>query len=331
MRYGLGIGISVFLCLTGYATPTTSGSGSPKKDAMEIAVSFSEGARKEPVTGRVLLLLSKTKTGDARKFDWFDMQPVYGILVTNLAAGERVTFSVKQFDDPRALAFPGPLRELTGTFYAQAIVDVDDLGGLFDHAPGNLYSDTVRVELKAGLAKRRALMADKVMAPEVTPPDTEWLKFVELTSQLLSEFHGREVTMRAAVTVPAGYDAKSDRLYPVVYVIPGFGGRHFSATKFLAGEDGEKWRRGDWPYKALTVVLDPEVPLGHSVFANSANNGPVGDAVVKELIPEIERRFRAVAKPAGRIVRGHSSGGWSSLWLQVAYPDFFRWMLEHIA
>jgi hypothetical protein len=69
--------------------------------------------------------------------------------------------------------------------------------------------------------------------------------------------------------------------------------------------------------------LDPEVPLGHSAFANSANNGPVGDALVQELIPEIERRFRALPYPYGRFLAGHSSGGWSSLWLQVAYPDFF--------
>lgn len=73
----------------------------------------------------------------------------------------------------------------------------------------------------------------------------------------------------------------------------------------------------------LRVVLDPEVPLGHSVFANSANNGPVGDALVQELIPEIEKRFRAVPYAYGRFVNGHSSGGWASLWLQMTYPDFF--------
>jgi S-formylglutathione hydrolase FrmB len=41
------------------------------------------------------------------------------------------------------------------------------------------------------------------------------------------------------------------------------------------------------------------------------------------LIPEIERRYRALGKPAARLLTGHSSGGWSSLWLQVTYPDSF--------
>jgi len=73
----------------------------------------------------------------------------------------------------------------------------------------------------------------------------------------------------------------------------------------------------------LRVYLDPKVPLGHSVFADSANNGPCGEALVKELIPEIEKRFRAIPHAYGRFVTGHSSGGWSSLWLQVTYPDVF--------
>jgi len=44
---------------------------------------------------------------------------------------------------------------------------------------------------------------------------------------------------------------------------------------------------------------------------------------VTEWLPEFERRFRSVAAPHGRFVTGHSSGGWSSLWVQVSHPDVF--------
>ena len=37
----------------------------------------------------------------------------------------------------------------------------------------------------------------------------------------------------------------------------------------------------------------------------------------------IERTFPAIADPRARLLNGHSSGGWSSLWLQVTYPDVF--------
>jgi S-formylglutathione hydrolase FrmB len=73
----------------------------------------------------------------------------------------------------------------------------------------------------------------------------------------------------------------------------------------------------------LYVVLDPRCTWGHHVFADSANNGPWGQALCEELIPYIERTFRGIGTPGTRFVTGHSSGGWSSLWLQVRYPDFF--------
>jgi len=42
---------------------------------------------------------------------------------------------------------------------------------------------------------------------------------------------------------------------------------------------------------------------------------PRGEALVKEFIPYLESQFHLIAKPEARIVTGHSSGGWSSLWL----------------
>jgi S-formylglutathione hydrolase FrmB len=73
----------------------------------------------------------------------------------------------------------------------------------------------------------------------------------------------------------------------------------------------------------IHVTLDPTCRLGHHVFADSDNNGPCGQALVQELVPYIEKTYRGLGVPAARFVTGHSSGGWSSLWLQVAYPDFF--------
>jgi pimeloyl-ACP methyl ester carboxylesterase len=73
----------------------------------------------------------------------------------------------------------------------------------------------------------------------------------------------------------------------------------------------------------IRVVLDPDCGTGHHVFADSATNGPRGSALVEEFIPHLEKSFAALAESRGRLLNGHSSGGWSSLWLQVTYPDFF--------
>ena len=71
------------------------------------------------------------------------------------------------------------------------------------------------------------------------------------------------------------------------------------------------------------VFLDGSFPTGHHEFADSVNNGPWGRALTTEFIPYLEKTYRLLPKPRARFVTGHSSGGWSSLWLEVTYPDYF--------
>jgi S-formylglutathione hydrolase FrmB len=81
-------------------------------------------------------------------------------------------------------------------------------------------------------------------------------------------------------------------------------------------------QKGEIP-EMIYVFLNAHCPMGHHVFADSVNNGPWGTALVKEFIPYLEKQFRMDAKPSGRFLTGHSSGGWSTLWVMVSHPDFF--------
>jgi poly(3-hydroxybutyrate) depolymerase len=143
------------------------------------------------------------------------------------------------------------------------------------------------------------------------------IRLIETRSDLLSDFYGRDVMLRAAVILPPGYD-DTDRRYPALYFIGGFGTDHRLAPSVkrrfsaLAGAE-----------RVCFVVPDPLCRTGHHAFADSDNNGPRGRALVEELIPALERELRLVAAPTARFLTGVSSGGWSSLWLQVAHPDFF--------
>jgi len=74
---------------------------------------------------------------------------------------------------------------------------------------------------------------------------------------------------------------------------------------------------------AVYIVLDPEAPLGHHGFVDSANNGPRATALLTEFIPYLESQFKLAARPEARLITGHSSGGWSSLWLQLGHPEVF--------
>lgn len=56
------------------------------------------------------------------------------------------------------------------------------------------------------------------------------------------------------------------------------------------------------------------------MYANSANNGPVGDAFVTEFLPYLDRHYRT---NGGRLLRGHSSGGYAVVYLLTHYPKLF--------
>ena len=144
--------------------------------------------------------------------------------------------------------------------------------------------------------------------------ETDRIKLAELESPLLSAFHHRPIKHRAAVILP---EAKPAGKLPTVYIIPGFGGDHHMAAMFAASS------RMEFARDLVRVILDPDCGTGHHVFADSATNGPRGKALIEEFIPYLEKTFPLIAEPRARLLNGHSSGGWSSLWLQVTYPDFF--------
>jgi len=323
------VGILAILLLAGCAghpiAPTTKETGNgTNQEPLRIIVSFPAKVHPTPISGRVLLFLCHSGAVEpARWLDILNPQPVFGIDVTNLSPGAEVVFDPKKFYSPEALAFPVGLDELDpGTYYAQALVDLDNRSPGY-HNPGNLYSPMLKCQLARSKGGTIMLVMDKAMAEEPPPEDTEWVKRVEIRSKLLSDFYGHDVMLKAGVIIPSTFREKPNQQFPALYEIPCFGGRYTDAWWRIDEEQGRKWKEGKCPLQMLRVIVDPNCPLGHTVFANSANNGPVGDALVQELLPEVEKRFRAIPHSSARFLTGHSSGGWASFWLQMTYPDFF--------
>jgi hypothetical protein len=280
---------------------------------LEFHLTFEKNVSEKPFTGRVYVMLSKEPATSLRSGpSWFRPEPFFALDVKDWKPGEPLVLG------KNALGYPATLDKLaTGTWCIQAVMDFDRGNISFSTAPGNGYSEPLRRELNAAESGPVKLTLNQVYKPRAFV-ETDNVKLVEIESKLLSDFHHTATKMRAAVALPESFADNPQKKYPVVYEIPGFGGSHFGATGAarrkatnVAGTD------------MLYVVLDPGCRLGHHVFADSANNGPCGRALVEELIPAIEKQFRAVAAPPGRFLTGHSSGGWSSLWLQVSYPDFF--------
>lgn len=292
---------------------STHAAPTPARRTLEFHVTFDKTVSAEPFTGRLYVMLSAARTGEPRSGpNWFRPEPFFAIDVKDWRPGVPAVVS------SAAVGYPVRLDKLKkGTYAIQAVMDLDRGGRHFGTAPGNAYSKPLRLELDPAATGAVRLTIDQV-ARETPFKETECVKLVDIESKLLTAFHGRPTRMRAGVVLPKSFKEKPDKRYPVVYEIPGFSGDHRFAIRRAAM--GATDVAG---VEFLHVVLDPECRLGHHVFADSANNGPRGKALVEELIPAIEKKFRALGKPAARLLTGHSSGGWSSLWLQVTYPDFF--------
>ena len=280
---------------------------------LEFRVAFDPAVSAEPFSGRVYVLLSAREPKELPAGpNWFRPEPFFAVDVKDWRPGAPLAVGAG------ALAFPAPLSRLQpGTYYVQAVMDFDRGARSFSAAEGNGYGRPVRADLDPAAGGAVALTVDQVYHARPFP-ETERVKLVDVESRLLTEFRGAPTRLRAGVVLPDSFYKEPDRRYPVVYEVPGFGGAHFGAVAAAARNATDVAG-----VEMLYVVLDPSCRLGHTVFADSANNGPCGRALVEELIPFVEKLYRGVGTPAGRFVTGHSSGGWSSLWLQTAYPDFF--------
>jgi hypothetical protein len=269
--------------------------------------------RSEPFTGRVYVLLSKKQAEPRHGPSWFGTEPFLSLDVTDLAPGESVELSP---GSPGVLTYPRAWDDVDVRGYrAQAVARFNPYERNVGTGVGNGYGPIIVLGLASPTTVE--LRVDQLVAPRKVE-ETPWVKLLHVHSQLLSEFHGRDVFLQAAVMLPGSYHTDGDRRYPTIFTIPGFGGTHSMA---LAGTPSAP--EPTTGVEFLRVTLDPSCPLGHHVFADSDNNGPVNRALREELIPAFDHEFRSVAKPQARFLTGHSSGGWSSLWIQVTAPDEF--------
>ena len=89
------------------------------------------------------------------------------------------------------------------------------------------------------------------------------------------------------------------------------------------GEFDQMWLAEETPRYLYVTLQHPSPYYDDSYGINSDNNGPFGDAIMRELIPAIESRFRVIREPWARMLSGGSTGGWIALAHQIFYPDFY--------
>jgi hypothetical protein len=321
----------------------------PRPDHLRVEVSVSPNVRKQPVDGRLFVVISRTAVPEPRLqiSGYSTTSPFFGVNVDTLAPGVWATV------DNQARGYPvDHLGEIpTGDYYIQALLNVYETfhrsdakviklhmdqweGQKMQISPGNLYSASQRIRIDPAVPGHVRLTLDHVIPPVEVPADTRYVKRVRFPSPLLSKFWGRPIYLGATVLLPRDYEQNKGVYYPVNYEQGHFSlaapGR-FSEAQASAGNDIQQrpqnfsraWLSDDFPRMLYVTFQHPTPYYDDSYAVDSPNVGPYGEAITQELIPYIESHFRAIRAPYARILSGGSTGGWEALALQIFYPDYF--------
>lgn len=291
------------------AAPTSAG---------RFQIRFDPALQPTPYSGRVYVVLGRAGSREPRRqmTDWFAGTQVFSLDVSDVASDAAIQIGANALSFPETFASAKP-----GEYSAQAVARGNPDSPTPGRGEGDLYSDPVPVAFDPGNPGVLTLTLNHVV-PARPFKEADRVKLVEIVSPSLSKFAGREMKIRAGVWLPEGWKDDADLRLPTVYFLGGFGSDHQSA-----GRLGQMF--GPRLAGALLVVPDPTCYRGYSAFADSENNGPWGTALMTELIPEVEKRFHGAQDGDRRFVTGISSGGWASLWLQVAHPDEFAGCWSH--
>jgi hypothetical protein len=331
---------------------------------LQFAISFPQERSTSPLDGRMLLMISKTGDSEPRFqiSDGPKTQLIFGTDVDGLAPGTNAIIDATAFgyplkslaDIPAGEYFVQALLNRYETFHlanGHTVKLPPDMGEgqRWNAKPGNLYSTPQKVSLEPLKNDVIRITLDKEI-PAIEPPkDTKYIKHERIQSKLLTEFWGKPMFIGACILLPEGFDTHPNARYPLIinhghfpFTFGGF--REEPPDPNLKPDYSERFRLEgynriqqeyahqfykDWTGKNFPRVILIEIQHANPYYddsyaVNSANLGPYGDAIVYELIPHIENKYRGLGKGWARFLYGGSTGGWEALAAQVFYPDEFN-------
>ena len=122
-------------------------------------------------------------------------------------------------------------------------------------------------------------------------------------------------TLPYNVVLPPGYRASATTRYPVLYLLHGWGGHY---TDWLT-----RTNVADYAAQYRMIVVMPEGNDGWYVDGAAGVNDKYETYILKELMPEVDRRYRTIQSRYGRAIAGLSMGGYGAIKYGLKYPATF--------
>ena len=304
------------------------------------AVSFPKQQSSEAIDGRLLLLLSTDPSAEPRMQidDTARSQMVFGMDVDGVLPDHPMTVDASAFGYPISSLREVPPGEYTvqavlnryETFHRSdgTTVKLPPDRGEGQHwnlAPGNLYSTPKKITIgKDGGSF--SVVLDQQIPPIPVAADTKYVRHVRIQSELLTKFWGRPMFLGAIILVPEGFDEHTEAHYPLAIfhdhfvsdfsdfrteppdpnLKPDYSERfHISGYNRIQQEEAYKfykqWSGPNFPRILIVKIQHANPYYDDSYAVNSANLGPYGDAIEKELLPVIEKQFRGIGQGWARL------------------------------
>jgi putative tributyrin esterase len=122
-------------------------------------------------------------------------------------------------------------------------------------------------------------------------------------------------TLPYNVILPPGYRASRATRYPVLYLLHGLGGH---SPDWLT-----RTNVADYAARYRMIVVMPEGNDGWYVDGAAGSNDKYETYLLKELIPDVDKRYRTIQSRYGRAIAGLSMGGYGAIKYGLKYPSTF--------
>jgi S-formylglutathione hydrolase len=134
------------------------------------------------------------------------------------------------------------------------------------------------------------------------------------SAALEKNLYGDSPNREVLVYLPPSYATSSDKRYPVIYLLHGYGGTEKGAWLSLAPVKPamDSLVRNGTVREMIVVMPNALTVLGGSFYMNSRSSGNWDDFIAKELVAFVDKKYRTLARPESRGLAGHSMGGFGT-------------------
>jgi S-formylglutathione hydrolase FrmB len=131
--------------------------------------------------------------------------------------------------------------------------------------------------------------------------------------RLGSKLMAREMPYR--VVLPVNYEKDKEKRYAVIYLLHGFTGHYNNWT--------DKTKLAEYAAGYEFIIVTPEGDNGWYSDSLTNPNDKYESYIIRELIPEIDRKFRTIGERSHRFIAGLSMGGYGAVKFGLKYPEKF--------